>query len=72
MTRMRIKSALSVDVSVAEIVSSFEIVGPVFLKKIYEISRRHSTKILKFSWWFSLQFDEHVLHALSGNNKCIK
>jgi hypothetical protein len=27
---MRIKLALSVDVSVAEIVSSFEIVGPVF------------------------------------------
>jgi hypothetical protein len=36
-----------------------------------EISGRHSTKILKFSWWFSLQFDEHVLHALSGNNKRI-
>jgi hypothetical protein len=27
---MRIKRALSVDVSVAEIVSSFEIVGPIF------------------------------------------
>jgi hypothetical protein len=30
---MRIKLALSVDVSVAEIVSSFEIVGPVFWRR---------------------------------------